>query len=83
MRDPDLLRSAAEKEAARKNCPLARLKGKLVEQGILSEPDFDAMTRAVRQRIDAAEQHAKKLPLLDAGGDLLSKYGPYAQEVQP
>ena len=83
VRDPDLLRSAAEKEAARKNCPLARLKGKLVEQGILSEPDFDAMTRAVRQRIDAAEQHAKKLPLLDAGGDLLSKYGPYAQEVQP
>jgi len=79
VRDPDLLRPAAEKEAARKNCPLARLKGKLVEQGILSEPDFDAMTRAVRQRIDAAEQHAKKLPLLDPGGDLLSRYGPYAE----
>jgi TPP-dependent pyruvate/acetoin dehydrogenase alpha subunit len=82
VRDPDLLRPAAEKEAARKNCPLARLKGRLVEQGILAEADFDAMTRTVRQRIDAAEQHAKKMPLLEAGGDLLSKYEPYAQGVR-
>lgn len=83
VRDADLLRPAAEKEAARRNCPLARLKSRLVGLGILTEEDFAAMTRTVRQRIEAAEQQAKKLPHLNAGGDLLSEYGSYAEGAQP
>jgi len=82
VRDSDALRPAAEKEAARKNCPLDRLKSQLVARGMLIESDYDEIVQTTRQRIDAAEHHAKKMPFLAAEKDMLSRYCPYANQTR-
>ena len=79
VKDADMLRPAAEKEEARRNCPVQRLKTQLVGRGWLSEPDYQGMVAAVRSRIAAAEAEAVRRPLLQAGDDLLREFNPYAE----
>ncbi len=80
VRDPDLLRPAAEKAAARDNCPLGRFKSKLVAHGMLIDSDYEELVQRTRQRIDAAELHAKTLPFLTPEKDMLSRYRAYAED---
>lgn len=79
VKDPDKLRPAQEKEAAQRNCPVARFRSLLIERGVLAGHDYEDMVAAVRARIEAAEKEAKRLPALDAGSDPLAKFGPYAE----
>jgi TPP-dependent pyruvate/acetoin dehydrogenase alpha subunit len=80
VRDPDLLRPASEKAAARDNCPLGRFKSQLVAHGMLIDSDFEELVQRTRQRIDAAELHAKTLPFLTPEKDMLSRYRAYAED---
>lgn len=79
VKDPDQLRPAEEKQAARANCPVARFKALLVDKGVLGAREYEEMVAAARARIDAAAQQAKALPPLATGGDPLAKFPPYAE----
>ncbi len=81
VKDADALRPAAEKEVARRNCPVLRLKALLAERGWLSDADYQGMVDAVRGRIAAAEAEAVRRPLLEAGSDLLREFNPYSEGV--
>jgi pyruvate dehydrogenase E1 component alpha subunit len=81
VKDADALRPAAEKEAARRNCPLHRFKTVLSERGLLTEDDYRLMVNAARTRIGEAEREAAKQPMLDAGADPLGEFWPYAEGV--
>jgi pyruvate dehydrogenase E1 component alpha subunit len=76
--DPDRHRPEAEKEAARKECPVLGLKGELARQGILSEDGYAKMVADAGARIGEAIDAARALPALDAGSDPLRDYWPYA-----
>jgi len=65
LRDADLIRPAAEKEAARANCPILRLKALLEQADLLSDSEFAELVDGVRSRISEAEREARALPALD------------------
>jgi len=81
VKDADALRPAAEKDAARRNCPVQRFKGMLSERGLLVEDDYRSMVKAARARIEEAERLAAEQPMLDASGDPLTEFWPYAEGV--
>jgi len=81
VKDADALRPAAEKEAARRNCPVLRLKTLLAGRGWLSDADYQGMVDAARARIASAEAEAVRRPLLEAGDDLLREFNPYSEGV--
>lgn len=78
VKDADQLRPAAEKAAALANCPVARLKQRLVEQKVLAEDDYQRLVREARARIAEAESAGARPPLHDAGADPLQAFWPYA-----
>ena len=77
VKDPDQLRPFAEKEKARKKCPVLRFKTLLEQKGVLAPRDYEEMVTSVQARIDAAEKEAKESPHLDLNGDPLVKLAPY------
>jgi TPP-dependent pyruvate/acetoin dehydrogenase alpha subunit len=79
VKDADALRPAAEKEAARRNCPVERMKQLLAKQNLLTDDDYQRMVREARARIAEAESAGAKPPLHDAGPDPLKKFWPYAE----
>lgn len=79
VKDTDQLRPAAEKEAARAKCPVARFRALLEEKRLLGARDYDEMVAAARGRIDAAEREAKQRPLLAAGEDPLARFASYTE----
>ena len=83
VKDADALRPAAEKEAARRNCPVQRLKSVLSERGLLAERDYSRMVSAARSRIAQAEAEAARRPLLQASDDPRKEFNPYAEGAAP
>jgi TPP-dependent pyruvate/acetoin dehydrogenase alpha subunit len=79
VKDADALRPAAEKEAARRNDPVARMKTLLGERGWLADDDYRAMIGKARDRIAHAEREAAQRPLLETGGDPARMFAPYAE----
>jgi TPP-dependent pyruvate/acetoin dehydrogenase alpha subunit len=79
VKDVDQLRPAAEKDAARKNCPVERLKQLLEKQKLLTDDDYQRMVREVRSRITEAEKAGAKPLLHDAGADPSRTFWPYAE----
>lgn len=79
VKDADTLRPAAEKAAARENCPVQRLKTLLTKGGMLNEDDYHGMVTAARARIADAERAAAEQPLHEAGADPLREFWPYAE----
>ena len=77
LRDPDLERSPDEKEEARKNCSVTKLKSRLMEATLLDAAGWETMTTGIRQQIDEAIAAARQLPVLDAGPTPLETYEPY------
>jgi TPP-dependent pyruvate/acetoin dehydrogenase alpha subunit len=79
VKDADQLRPAAEKDAARRNCPVERLKELLAKQNLLTDDDYRRMVREARSRIAEAEKAGAKPPLHDAGADPARTFAPYAE----
>jgi TPP-dependent pyruvate/acetoin dehydrogenase alpha subunit len=79
VKDADQLRPAAEKEAARHNCPVERFKQVLLRESVVSEDDYQGMIGAARDRIEQAERWGQQQPLLNAGEDVMQQFSPYAQ----
>lgn len=79
VKDPDSLRPAAEKEAARQHDPVSTFRKILTERGVLNDADFNAMVDATRARISEAERKGGEPPLLDAGPDPLKTFWPYSE----
>lgn len=79
VKDADALRPAAEKEAARKNCPVQRLRSQLIGRGLLTDEDYAGMVSAARGRIAEAEARAARQPLLQFDSDTLKSLHPYAE----
>ena len=79
VKDADQLRPAAEKEAARKNCPVERLKQLLARENLLTDDDYQRMVREARSRITDAQKAGAKPPLHDAGADPSRTFWPYAE----
>lgn len=65
LKDPDTLRPVAEKEAARADCPILRLRACLSEAGLLSEAQYSNIVAGVQRRISSAEREARALPVLE------------------
>lgn len=83
VKDADQLRPAAEKEAARRNCPVERMKQLLVQQKLMTGDDYEHMVREARARIAEAESAGAKPPLHEVGPDLLATFWPYAEGAAP
>ena len=81
VKDADALRPAAEKEAARRGCPVERLKSTLDTRGLLKEADFKSMVAAARARITEAERAAQKRPLFEPGKDPLRDFASYVEDA--
>jgi TPP-dependent pyruvate/acetoin dehydrogenase alpha subunit len=81
VKDADALRPAAEKEAARRNCPVHRFKIMLSGRGLLTEDDYKLMVGAARARIGEAEHEAAKQPMLEVSADPLREFWPYVEGV--
>lgn len=78
VKDPDTLRPAEEKEAARRNCPVQRFKSLLSARGLLTAADYERMVSAARARIAEAETEAAKRPLHETKNPV-ADFHPYAE----
>ncbi|HEY5543073.1 MAG TPA: thiamine pyrophosphate-dependent dehydrogenase E1 component subunit alpha [Candidatus Binatia bacterium] len=67
-------RSKEEIEAWKQKCPIKRLKGKLLEQGNLTEQEFDKISAAVYAEVDEVAKRAEAAPLPKKEVDLSSIY---------
>ena len=79
VKDPDKLRPQAEKDAAMRQCPVQRLKRLLIEQGLLTEDDYENMVKESRQRIDDAVRIGKSREPFKPSADPLKEYWPYVE----
>jgi acetoin:2,6-dichlorophenolindophenol oxidoreductase subunit alpha len=67
-------RSKEEIEAWKQKCPIKRLKQKLIEEGSLTQPEFDKMSAAVYSHLDEIAKRAEAAPLPKKEVDLSSIY---------
>ncbi len=67
-------RSKEEIEAWKQKCPIKRLKGKLLQEGNLTEQEFDKMSAAVYAGLDEVAKRAEASPLPKKEVDLSSVY---------
>jgi len=67
-------RSKEEIEAWKQKCPIKRLKEKLIQEGDLTEPEFDKMSAAVYAELDEVAKRAEAAPLPKKEVDLSSIY---------
>ena len=63
--DPDGYRSDAERERAKQNDPLERLRSELLEAGILSAEDVETLTKAIEEELNDGVAYAKASPFPD------------------
>ena len=70
--DPDDYRSDAEREEAKRNDPLDRLRNELLDDGTLSDADVELLEKQIQEELDAAVEYAKASPLPDP--DDVTKY---------
>lgn len=63
--DTEIYRSVDEVEAAKVNDPIAKLLAQLIEQGVISEAEWEATTKEVFEEVEAAEQFARNSPYPD------------------
>lgn len=63
--DTEIYRTVEAVEAARSRDPIAKLLTQLVEQGVITEEDWESTTRRLVEEVDAAEQFARSSPLPD------------------
>jgi pyruvate dehydrogenase E1 component alpha subunit len=77
MADPEEYRSKDEVEEWRKRDPINVFKGRLVEEGVISEGDAERLDREAMERIDAAVEFADNSPFpdLDSLYDDIYVYG--------
>jgi hypothetical protein len=77
MADPEEYRSKDEVEEWRKRDPINVFKGRLVEEGVISESDAEQLDRKAIERIDAAVEFADNSPFpeLDSLYDDIYVYG--------
>jgi len=80
LKDPDRVRPAEEKAAARARCPIVRLRQELADAGALSEDDFDSIVAKARAEIADAEAQARQQPPISAPSEsaILRTFDPYA-----
>jgi len=67
-------RSKEEIEAWKQKCPIKRLKERLIQEGDLTEPEFDKMSAAVYAELDEVAKRAEAAPLPKKEVDLSSIY---------
>ena len=65
-KDPSPYREKAEEQQWKKRDPIAGYKQKLLDQGILSEGQYEDMVKAVQKEIEQAVEFAKNSPLPEA-----------------
>ena len=75
-----LSRDQAEFDAWKARDPLTHFPARLLEMGVLSQPDIDRITQETRARIEEAVQFAEESPLPDPGVLLDDVYTDSAQE---
>jgi pyruvate dehydrogenase E1 component alpha subunit len=77
MADPEEYRSKEEVEEWRSRDPINVFRGRLVEEGLLSEDDAEKLDRKAVERVDAAVEFADKSPFpdLDSLYDDIYVYG--------
>jgi pyruvate dehydrogenase E1 component alpha subunit len=67
-------RSKEEIEAWKQKCPIKRLKEKLIQEGNLTEREFEEMSAAVHGELDRVAERAEAAPLPKKAVDLSSIY---------
>jgi pyruvate dehydrogenase E1 component alpha subunit len=67
-------RSKEEIEAWKQKCPIKRLKENLIEEGNLSEQEFDQLSAAVHAELEEVAERAEAAPLPNKEVDLSSIY---------
>jgi pyruvate dehydrogenase E1 component alpha subunit len=67
-------RSKEEIEAWKQKCPIKRLKENLIEEGNLTEREFEQMSAAVHRELDRVAERAEAAPLPKKTVDLSSIY---------
>jgi len=60
--DPQVYRSREEVEAWKKKCPIIRYRTRLLEQGLFTETELDAIEQAARKSADDAAEFALSSP---------------------
>jgi len=80
LKDPDRVRPAEEKAAARARCPVALLRQKLAASGALTGAEFDSMVAQARARIEDARAEARALAPIAPPAEpaILRTLDPYA-----
>ena len=63
--DPDAYRSDAERESAKQNDPLEKLRSELLEAGILTAEDVETLTKTIQEELDEGVAYAKASPFPD------------------
>src|SRR3954471_7959918 len=81
MADPEEYRSKDEVEEWRKRDPINVFKGRLVDEGMISDDDFEKMDEAATKRVDEAVEFADNSPFpdLDSLYDDIYVYGDQVQ----
>jgi pyruvate dehydrogenase E1 component alpha subunit len=65
--DPELYRDDEERREAAERDPLPRLRGRLLEQGLATEPELEAMRAEILVAVGEAVEYAKGSPWPDPG----------------
>lgn len=63
--DTEIYRSAEEVEAAKANDPIDSLLAQLIEQGVITQAEWDTKTEQLFEEVEAAEQFARNSPFPD------------------
>jgi pyruvate dehydrogenase E1 component alpha subunit len=81
MADPEEYRSKEEVEEWRKRDPINVFKGRLVDEGLISDDDFEKMDERATKRVDEAVEFADNSPFpdLDSLYDDIYVYGDQVQ----
>ena len=67
-------RGKEEIEAWKQKCPIKRLKDKLIQEGNLTEQEFEKMSAAVYAELEEVGKRAEAAPLSRKEVDLISIY---------
>ncbi|QIM17248.1 thiamine pyrophosphate-dependent dehydrogenase E1 component subunit alpha [Leucobacter insecticola] len=60
--DTEIYRSADEVETAKKNDPIANLLEQLINAGVVTQEEWETMTKQIFEEVEAAEQFARNSP---------------------
>jgi pyruvate dehydrogenase E1 component alpha subunit len=74
--DPQVYRTKEEVEGWKKKCPILRLRKHLLEEGVLSEKEIEAIETEAQAEIDYAEKFARESPDPDPAKVLEDVFAP-------